>query len=59
MRAYSYMTREDDDPYALPDIEVFEIMLRLRHFNGEDGGECAAAAALILPRHYHEEKSFD
>lgn len=35
------------------------VMLRLRHFNGEDGGECAAAAALILPRHYHEEKSFD
>lgn len=30
------------------------IMLRLRHFNGEDGGECAASVALILPRHSHE-----
>lgn len=29
------------------------IMLRLRHMDGSDAGECAASYALILPGHFH------
>lgn len=30
------------------------IMLQLKHFNGEDAGECVASTALIVPGHFHE-----